>query len=69
MEKGDSIASEGKGNYMFVEGLVTDTQGNPIPNATIDTWQTDGDGLYDVQVREKIKLGWVCMNFIQKKTV
>ena len=54
---------------MFVEGLVTDTQGNPIPNATIDTWQTDGDGLYDVQVREKIKLGWVCMNFIQKKTV
>jgi len=49
LEKGDSIASEGKGDYMFVEGLVTDTQGKPIPNAIIDTWETDGFGLYDTQ--------------------
>lgn len=49
LEKGDSIASEGKGDYMFVEGLVTDIRGNPIPNAVIDTWETDGDGLYDTQ--------------------
>jgi len=48
-ENGDSIASEGKGEYMFVEGLVTDLQGNPIPNAIIDTWETDGFGLYDTQ--------------------
>jgi protocatechuate 3,4-dioxygenase beta subunit len=54
VEKGDSIASEGKGDYMFVEGVVTDLRGNPIPNATIDTWETDGFGQYDTQVREKI---------------
>ena len=54
MEKGDSIASEGKGDYMFVEGVVTDLRGNPIPGVTIDTWETDGNGAYDTQVREKI---------------
>lgn len=53
MEKGDSIASEGKGDYMFVEGVVTDLRGNHIPNATIDTWETDGNGQYDNQVRDK----------------
>ena len=50
MEKGDSIASEGKGDYMFVEGVVTDLRGNPIPGVTIDTWETDGNGQYDTQV-------------------
>ncbi|KAF8799572.1 intradiol ring-cleavage dioxygenase [Phlegmacium glaucopus] len=49
MGKGDSIASEGKGDYMFVEGLVTDIRGKAIPNAIIDTWETDGTGLYDTQ--------------------
>lgn len=50
VQKGDSIASEGKGDYMYVEGRVTDLQGRPIPNAVIDTWETDGEGLYDTQV-------------------
>lgn len=53
VEKGDSIASEGKGDYMFVEGVVKDLRGKPIANATIDTWETDGDGRYDNQVRDK----------------
>jgi protocatechuate 3,4-dioxygenase beta subunit len=35
---------------MFVEGVVTDVQGKPIPNAIIDTWETDGHGQYDTQV-------------------
>ncbi|KAG6866315.1 hypothetical protein C0991_005782 [Blastosporella zonata] len=46
---GDSIASEGKGDYMFVEGRVLDTKGNPIAGAIIDTWETDSNGLYDTQ--------------------
>jgi len=50
VEFGGSIASEGKGDYMYVEGRVTDTQGNGIANAVIDTWETDGHGLYDTQV-------------------
>lgn len=49
VESGGSIASEGKGDYMYVYGKVADTKGNPIPGATIDTWETDGHGLYDNQ--------------------
>ncbi|KAK7051976.1 hydroxyquinol 1,2-dioxygenase [Favolaschia claudopus] len=48
-QNGESIASEGKGEYLWVEGKVLDTKGNPIANCAIDTWETDGDGLYDVQ--------------------
>lgn len=50
LQNGDSIATEGKGEYMYVHGKVLDTKGNPIPGATIDTWETDGQGLYDTQV-------------------
>ncbi|TFK65132.1 intradiol ring-cleavage dioxygenase [Pluteus cervinus] len=49
LQKGDSIASEGKGDYLFVEGRVLDTQGKPIVGAVIDAWETDGTGLYDNQ--------------------
>jgi protocatechuate 3,4-dioxygenase beta subunit len=59
VEKGDSIASEGKGDYMFVEGVVKNLRGNFIPNATIDTWETDGNGQYDNQVRDKIFLSFL----------
>ncbi|KAI0087399.1 aromatic compound dioxygenase [Irpex rosettiformis] len=53
--EGGSIASEGKGDYMYVEGRILSTDGTPIPNAIIETWETDGHGNYDVQYagREK----------------
>ncbi|KAF8637280.1 hypothetical protein AX17_002933 [Amanita inopinata Kibby_2008] len=53
VKNGDSIASEGKGDYLFVEGKVMDMNGNPIPGAVIDTWETDGFGLYDAQYEEQ----------------
>lgn len=46
---GESIASEGKGDYMLVKGRILDIQGKPIPNANIETWETDGFGFYDTQ--------------------
>ncbi|KAG6815099.1 hypothetical protein H0H93_010979, partial [Arthromyces matolae] len=52
---GETIASEGKGDYMFVEGRVLDTKGNPIAGAIIDTWETDNNGLYDTQYSEREK--------------
>lgn len=30
---------------MWCEGRVLDTQGNPVPNCTIETWETDNEGL------------------------
>jgi len=49
VNNGDSIASEGKGDYLVVEGRVMDTKGNPIAGAVIDAWETDGFGQYDTQ--------------------
>lgn len=46
VQNGDSIASEDKGDYMYVEGRVLSTDGTPVPNATIETWETDGHGGY-----------------------
>jgi protocatechuate 3,4-dioxygenase beta subunit len=41
---GDSIASEGSGEYLYVEGYVRSTSGNPIADASIETWETDSHG-------------------------
>lgn len=41
---GESIASEGKGDYLYVEGRVLSTDGTPIPGAMIETWETDSHG-------------------------
>jgi protocatechuate 3,4-dioxygenase beta subunit len=51
---GESIASEGKGEYMYVEGHVRATNGAPIPGAVIETWETDDKGLYDVQYADRV---------------
>ncbi|KAG8924360.1 hypothetical protein FRC02_010484 [Tulasnella sp. 418] len=50
---GGSIASEGKGEYLFVEGRVLDTHGRPIPNARMETWETDDTGKYDTQYSDR----------------
>jgi len=33
----------------YVSGRVSDVNGKPIAGATLDVWQTDGEGVYDVQ--------------------
>ena len=49
---GGSIASEGKGEYMYVEGRVLTTSGEPIPGAVIDTWEADSTGEQSFEVRQ-----------------
>lgn len=46
---GGSIADGARGRLAFVQGTVRDTEGRPIEGATLDVWQTDSDGFYDVQ--------------------
>ncbi|EMD35334.1 hypothetical protein CERSUDRAFT_116134 [Gelatoporia subvermispora B] len=50
---GESIASEGKGDYMYVEGQVLSTDGTPVPDAVIETWETDAKGFYDNQYKNR----------------
>lgn len=46
---GGDIAGGAPGEPSWVEGRVTDTEGNPVPNARIEVWEADDDGFYDVQ--------------------
>jgi catechol 1,2-dioxygenase len=48
-ENGANISLDGKGEPMVVTGRVTDTKGKPIKGATLDVWQANEDGFYDVQ--------------------
>lgn len=43
------IAGDAPGVPAYVFGRVLDVGGKPIAGATIDVWQTDGEGFYDVQ--------------------
>ncbi|MGM7776244.1 dioxygenase [Arthrobacter sp. KNU-44] len=46
---GGDIAGGAAGQPCWVEGTVTDTDGNPVPRARIEVWEADDDGFYDVQ--------------------
>jgi protocatechuate 3,4-dioxygenase beta subunit len=53
MPLGTDIAAGEAGTPSFVAGRVTDVSGTPIAGATLEVWQTDDDGFYDVQEPEK----------------
>lgn len=46
---GANICLDGKGEDMFVEGRILDTEGRPVANSVIDVWQANDEGFYDVQ--------------------
>lgn len=46
---GDDIALDGKGTPCLVSGHVTGPDGEPLAGSTVDVWQTNEDGFYDVQ--------------------
>ena len=48
-ELGDDIALDGKGAPCLVRGRVTGPDGEPIPGASVDAWQANDEGFYDVQ--------------------
>jgi protocatechuate 3,4-dioxygenase beta subunit len=51
LKYGDSIIQRKltEGEPATVRGRVLDTHGKPIAGALIDVWQTDANGLYDIQ--------------------
>ena len=52
VELGGTIATTSKGPEIVIFGQVRDTEGRGVPNAVIDVWQTDADGLYDLQAHD-----------------
>ena len=51
LPNGADIRLDGKGEPMVVHGRVVDRDGRPIAGATLDVWQANADGFYDVQQR------------------
>ena len=49
-DNGDDISAGAPGEPLYVDCTVRDTAGNVVPGATIDVWQADDDGFYDVQI-------------------
>jgi len=43
-----------QGEQAIVRGRVVDVNGSPISNASIDVWQTDANGLYDIQESSEV---------------
>ena len=49
LEMGANICLDGKGEPMLVHGRILDTDGKPLRGATVDVWQANDEGFYDVQ--------------------
>jgi hydroxyquinol 1,2-dioxygenase len=47
--RGGDVAGAASGEPCWVEGSVSDTDGDPVAGARIDVWEADADGFYDVQ--------------------
>jgi protocatechuate 3,4-dioxygenase beta subunit len=55
LKNGDSLLSVAHDNTQQIAlyGRVTDAEGKPLPNVSVEIWQTDETGLYDVQHKEE----------------
>lgn len=49
---GGDISGGAVGQPCWVEGTVSDCDGNPVPGARIEVWECDDDGFYDVQYND-----------------
>jgi hydroxyquinol 1,2-dioxygenase len=52
LDNGDDMAAGWTGDPTFVSGRVLSTSGEPIGGATIDLWQSNSEGWYDVQLAD-----------------
>jgi catechol 1,2-dioxygenase len=50
---GATISKDGRGEPVVVTGRVLSTDGVPIPDALLDVWETDENGLYEQQDPEQ----------------
>ncbi|MDH4842227.1 hydroxyquinol 1,2-dioxygenase [Pseudomonas sp. BN505] len=48
-QNGQSMAVRCTGPQLQLKGRILDCGGNPIPEATVQIWQTDSEGVYDIQ--------------------
>ncbi len=49
-DQGADIAGGLAGTPLWTDVRIVDTDGTPVPGATVDVWQSNEDGFYDVQL-------------------
>jgi alcohol dehydrogenase class IV/protocatechuate 3,4-dioxygenase beta subunit len=49
-DQGEDISDGQPGTPLWTDVRVTDTEGAPVAGATVDVWQSNEDGFYDVQL-------------------
>lgn len=52
IELGGTLAQVSQGEEIMLFGRVTDTEGKGVAGAEIDVWQTNAEGLYDLQAHD-----------------
>jgi hydroxyquinol 1,2-dioxygenase len=49
LKYGEDMSQGLPGEPLYLHGVVTDLDGKPVPDAVLDIWQADNDGLYESQ--------------------
>jgi maleylacetate reductase len=50
LDQGADVSNGLTGTPLWVDVTIADTNGNALPDATVDVWQSNDDGFYDVQL-------------------
>ena len=53
LELGADICLDGRGEELIVNGQVTDLEGGCVPNALVEVWHANADGVYENQEPDK----------------
>jgi protocatechuate 3,4-dioxygenase beta subunit len=53
LNSGDQISYDPDGEPLLAVCSIKDTQGKPIQDVSVDVWETDSHGLYDVQYDDR----------------
>src|SRR3954454_413666 len=49
LKYGDDMSQGLRGEPLYLHGVVRDLDANPVPDAVLDIWQADNEGLYESQ--------------------
>ena len=58
MDLGDQIARDPATEEICLFGQVVDDRGLAVPGASVEVWQTDPDGAYDLQAHDPETMDW-----------
>ena len=58
LELGDVISKDPRTEQICLFGTVRDETGAPVAGASVEVWQTDPDGAYDLQMMDPANMDW-----------